>query len=466
MNMGMDWQRAAARWIAIAGAAVLAGCAIRGEPAPRAVAVPAAWSAPAEGTAVPDADWWRAFCSSELDALVDRAWRQSLDLAAAVARVRQAQAHARIAGAPLWPALTGTADVRRDGRLGGNASADGNAYSGGFAARYEVDLWGRYGALREAALQDLRASRFDRDTVRLTVTSAVATAWLQALALRERIGIGERNLESAGRVLRLVEARGRAGAALQLELAQQRTLVAAQRRALAALRQQERDARMAIAVLLGEPAPVVPSQEDGLAALRAPSVAPDTPSALLARRPDIAAAEARLAAADANVDAARAALYPSVSLGVFLGGSGARVGTLFDGPLYTLAAGLVAPIFDGGRLGGNHDLTLAQREALLAEYRAAIVSAFADAESAQSAVSGTDAQAGAQAEELAQASRAMTLSEARYRAGADTLLTLLDSQRAFYAAQDLAVQLRQQRLQARVSLYRALGGGWSAHDPL
>lgn len=446
--------------IALAGI-VLPGCALRGDRADRAVTVPAAWSAPQTATAGDSVDdgWWLSFGNDELDTLVRRARQQSLDLASAVARVQQAQARAAVAGAPLWPELNARADVTREGRLGGDAQVDGPLYGVSLFARYEVDLWGRYRSLHQGALQDLRASRFDRDTVQLTVTAGVADTWLQAQALRERGEIAGRNLDNARRVLRLVEARGRAGAAGQLELAQQRALVAAQERALPALRQQERDARTALAVLLGEPAPPA-LRTAGLDGLQLPDIGAGTPSTLLARRPDIARAEARLAAADANVAAARAALLPSVNLGVGLGYSGLHLGSMFDGPVYTLAAGLLAPIFDGGRLAGNRDIALAQRTELLADYRAAIVNAFADTEVALSTVAGADAQALAQAEELAQARRAVALSEARYRAGAETLLTLLDSQRTFYAAQDLSVQLRLARLRARVAMYRALGGGW------
>jgi len=443
------------------GVMVLGGCAIHGDPAPRAVAVPAAWHATSKqvGNDVTDA-WWRSFGSVELDALVARAGQQSLDLAEAAARMQEAQALARIAGASMWPSLSADGRASRQGRLGGSTDVAGNAWQLGFVANYEVDLWGRLAALRETAGREVQASAFDLDTVRLTVTANVASAWVQRQATRERIAIGEQNLASADRVLRLVEARRHAGAALQLELAQQRALVAAQRRTIEALRQQQDALNMAIAALLGEVVPLPPSTDATLATLQLPDITPDTPSSLLARRPDIAAAEARLAAADANLDAARAALFPTVSLGAGLGFAGTTLGTLFSGPAYTLAAALAAPIFDGGRLAGQRDLAAAQRTGQLVRYRATIVNAFADAETALSNVNGADAQAREQAEELTQSERAVSLAESRYRAGADTLLNLLISQRSYYTAQDQAVQRLEARLLARVGVYRALGGGW------
>ncbi|UVH59443.1 efflux transporter outer membrane subunit [Variovorax paradoxus] len=451
-------------WAALLCAALSSGCALHGDRAERAVGLPSAWRhAQVLGDTGPvEAQWWRSFGSTELDALIARAQSQSNDLAAAVARVRQADARARIAGAALRPQVTGTLGASREGRLGGNATVAGSTYAAGFAASYELDLWGRDAALRDEALQGLRASAFDRDTVRLTVTADVAATWLLALALRERTEIAARNLDNARRVLALVESRSRAGAVSPLDLAQQRGLVAAQQRALAALHQQAGDAETALALLLGTAAPAFELRGPRLDALQVPVIGAGAgaPSALLVRRPDIARAEAHLAAADANVLAARAALLPTVSLSATVGTGESRFGRLFDNPLYSLAAGLTAPVFDGGRLAGGQRLAEAKREELLAAYRGAIVGAFADAETALNGVSAIDAQATAQGAELAEARRAAELSEARYRAGAETLLTLLDAQRTLYAAQDLAVQLRMARLQARVSLYRAMGGGW------
>lgn len=449
-------------WAALLCAALSSGCALHGDRAERAVELPSAWRhAQVLGDMGPvEAQWWRSFGSTELDALIARAQSQSNDLAAAVARVRQADARARIAGAALRPQVTGTLGASREGRLGGNATVAGSTYAVGFAASYELDLWGRDAALRDEALQGLRASAFDRDTVRLTVTADVAATWLLALALRERTEIAARNLDNARRVLALVESRSRAGAVSPLDLAQQRGLVAAQQRALAALHQQAGDAETALALLLGTTAPAFELRGPRLDALQVPVVGAGAPSALLVRRPDIARAEAHLAAADANVLAARAALLPTVSLSATVGTGESRFGRLFDNPLYSLAAGLTAPVFDGGRLAGGQRLAEAKREELLAAYRGAIVGAFADAETALNGVSAIDAQATAQGAELAEARRAADLSEARYRAGAETLLTLLDAQRTLYTAQDLAVQLRMARLQARVSLYRAMGGGW------
>lgn len=450
---------------------VMAGCAMQTQqPDVPIPSLPAQWSNSQAGAKTPahpadiTSDWWRYFGSDELNALVQTAQAQSLDVAAAVARVRQAEASARIAGAALLPALSGSVNASRQGRMSGQANVDGNRISAGLSASYEVDFWGRSATNRDSALASLQASAFNRDTVQLTVTAGVASAWLQVVALRERIGIARLNLKSAERLLALVESRARAGAATPLELAQQRGLVASQRRSLAVLEQQAQDARTAIAQLLGQargPSLMAESLKD----LNAPAIGAGLPSSLLTRRPDIARAEAQLAAADANVVAARAAMLPSLTLTGSIGTGGDRLRRVFDNPLYSIAAGLAAPIFDGGRLAAGRDLALARREELLADYQRSIVNAFGDVETALNAVRGADAQAAAQAEELVQAQRAAALAESRYRAGADTLLTLLDAQRTLYAAQDAAVRIKAVRLQASVGMYKALGGGWQAPPP-
>lgn len=445
---------------AIAAPLLLAGCASPPQEHVDAMQpLPAQWRNAVLTDSTIDPQWWRAFGSDELSALVVQAQAQSLDVAAAVARVRQAEASARIAGAALLPAMTASLDASREGRLGGNASVEGSVFGVGLAASYEVDVWGRLRASRGSALATLQASRFDRDAMQWTVTAAVASGWVQAVALQERSGIAERNLTIAERLLALVESRQRAGASTSLEQAQQRGLAASQRRGLEALRQQAGQARTAVALLLGQ-AGAVDFHATSLQALQVPAIGTGAPSHLLVRRPDIARAEAQLAAADADLQAARVAMLPSLTLAAGIETGGNRLRQVFDNPLYSLAAGLAAPIFDGGRLAAGRDLALARREELVANYRATIVAAFGDVEAALDTVAGLAAQMTAQTDELAQAQRALALAESRYRAGSQTLLTLLDAQRTLYTAQDAAVQLKALRLQAAVALYKALGGGW------
>ncbi len=451
--------------LTLLAAALLCACATTAPPlAAPAPALPSQWSTPGDAVAPTSIspDWWRSLGGAELDALVQAAQAQSLDIAAAAARMRQAEATARQAGTALLPAMTATADASRQARFSGGSSTDGtaaNRYAAGFAASYEIDFWGRQRAGHDSALARLQASAFDQGTVGLTLTAAVADAWLRLVGGRERLAIAMLNLQNAERVLALVDSRTRAGVATALELAQQRGLVAVQHQAIELLRQQVQGHHMALAMLLGQTTPPA-VLADTLALLRPPAIGAGLPADLLVRRPDVARAEAQLAAAHADVQAARAALLPRITLSAGLGVGADRPDRALEHPLYSLAAGLTAPIFDAGRLAAGADIAQARRDELLAQYQAAIVAAMGDAELALQAVAGTDAQTAAQARVLEQAQQAHALAQVRYRAGADTLLTLLDAQRTLYAAQDNAAQLRQARLLASVALYKALGGGW------
>ncbi|MDR5835720.1 efflux transporter outer membrane subunit [Caballeronia sp. LZ034LL] len=442
---------------------LLAGCLSRPPIPPADVTTPATYRYAIAGgpeDAV-TADWWRRFDNHELDRLVTQATAQNFDLAAAVARVKQARANATIAGAALLPAVTGFADASRQGGfMVNNQLPSGSAFDLGVSATYELDFWGKNQATRDAAVERVRASAFDQATVQMTLTADVADSWLQTVALREREQIAQRNLETARAILRNVESQYRAGYVTALDAAQQRTLVASQQRAAAALHQQGNDSEALLATLLGVPATGFIVTTRTLDAVNAPGVDAGVPASLLTRRPDIAYAEAQLAAAHADVAAARAAMFPSITLSAYLGTGSDRAQRIFDNPLYSVAASLTAPIFDAGALAAGRDLAQAQQEELLAAYRKAIVSGFADVERALNASSGADAQTRAQDDELSEARHTLELAQSRYRAGAETALTVLDAQRTLYSAEDEHVQLHLARLRAAVATYRALGGGW------
>ncbi|MFV3405977.1 efflux transporter outer membrane subunit [Pseudomonas sp. NY15463] len=451
----------------------LAACSTPPPPA-SAITPPQAWQGPTDSTrAVPDQQWWQTFASAELDRLIERARSNSHDLAAAAARVRQAQASAVIAGAPLLPALQLGVDGSRQSLLRGegndqldasSSERTSTSFGAQLSASYEIDFWGGLRATRDSALSSLDASRFDRQTVELTLLSAVADSYLQGLALEEQLRIARLNLNNARDVLGLVEARERSGSATRLELAQQRRVVAAQERQLPLLEQRRQDNRVTLATLLGEPVQQLPSSTETLDGLRWPGIGSGLPSELLGRRPDIAAAEARLAAASANVQVARAAMLPRLILGADLGSGARTFANVLDSPYYTLTAGLTAPIFNNGRLRAERDLARAEQQELLADYRASIVNGFADVEKALNAISGVDRQRQWQDEEVAQARIAFNLAQQRYAAGAETLLNVLETQRTLYLAEDEQAQLRLARLQASVALYKALGGGWQVQQ--
>lgn len=454
--------------IVIAVAIALGGCATVSPTLQPNVSAPAQWNeAPAQTSAPLSTQWWSAFDSAELRALVDAALAGSPDLAIATERVRQAEAQVRIAGASLFPVLNlGAGTSRRVTDAEGRPSQRSDASNIAFSASYEVDLFGRNAAGVRSADASYRASAFDRDAARLTLIAGVATSYFEVLSLRGRLAIARENLAIAERVLSLVEVRARNGAASQLDVERQHAQVLAQRAALLPLEQLEKQTLAALAVLIGRLPEGFSVKATSLADLRIPEVSPGLPAELLVRRPDLAAAEAQVAAANGNVAAARAALLPSIELTGSAGLTSAALLSFLSGPqsAISLALSLFQPIFDGGRLRGQVAVSESRERELAEAYRKAILSAFSDVEQALVAVSRSSQREAIQTEAQQRARNALRLAEIRYREGADDLLTVLEAQRTLFQAEDQLASIRLDRLSATVALYKALGGGWSAES--
>lgn len=447
---------------------VCSACATAPPPSIQMAAVPSAvaWhnARPSTTPEWPTADWWSQFGTPELNRVVDLALRDNPDMGAAVARLQQAEALTRQARSALAPSLDATVNVSRSrGALSDGGNASSSLHTLGLQTSYELDLWRRIGNESDAAAARARAIAFDRDSIALTLAASTASAWFDAMTLQARASLAADNLSRAEQILSLLVKRGRAGAASPLEIAQQQTLVASQRRQEAALAQGSADAQARLAVLTGRPAAALSLAFVDPAQLTAPPIRAGQPAGLLTRRPDIARAEALLAAADADVAAARAALLPRLSLTASLSSVFEHPSRLLDAPLYGIAGTLLAPIFNGGRLAAGRDAAIAGRAALLASYQSTVIAAVGEVERSLAALHGIDRQRAAQAQELAAARRTTRLAEARYRAGTDNLIVLLDAQRNEFAAQDTALELLKAQLQASLDLYRALGGGW--HTP-
>lgn len=442
---------------------VAAGCAAPPvEPAREAPAVPTQFSEAPAGLDALQPDWWHSFAAPELAALVEQALADSTDLAIAAERVRQAELAVRNAGASLFPSLSGgasTADRYTDpsGASGSSARSSGVSLS----ASYEIDLWGRLAANVDGAQAALTGSRYDLQTVRLSVSSAVANAYFQVLALRVRLAIAQENLSIAERVFRIVQARYDNGAASALDLSRQRTTVLSQRATIEPLQVQQRQALTALALLLGRAPQGFTVAGMPLDALAVPAVAPGLPSDLLLRRPDLASAEAALQSADANVAAARAALLPSIQLS---GSTGLASSALLSLANPTFSLGLTGSVaqtlFDGGRLRNQVLVSESQRRVLVENYRASIHSALKEVEDSLSNIARNRSQELSQLAIRDEAQRSLRLAELRYREGVEDLLSTLDAQRTLFSAQDSLAQQRLARLTSAVDLYKALGGGW------
>lgn len=463
------------RLVPAVAALLIAGCAITEPVARPDLPLPASWMEAATtggGVTTPSDTWWQSFGSTRLEALIEEALAASPDLRIQAERVTQAELALRIAGASLFPTLDlgGDTGWRRSdsGNRGGKLVTETKNSGLSLSANYELDLWGRLAAGRGSAAAELAATRFDRDAARLSLAAAVATTWFDSLAAQERLAIAQENLAIAERVLKIVEARFRNGAASALDVSRQRTTVLTQRAAVEPLAVRERQTRTALAILLGRVPQQAPAADVRLADVAVPAVAPGLPSDLLLRRPDLASAEARLAAASADIAAARAALLPRISLSV-TGGVASDLLLSLASPSHSLSisAGLLQTIFDAGVRRAQVETARSRQRELVESYRSTILAALKEVEDALGNTARDTRQEAAQREILAEAQRSLRLAELRYREGADELLTVLDAQRTLFTAQDQLAQLRQARLADAVALYKALGGGWQAdrHTP-
>ncbi|HSM96098.1 MAG TPA: TolC family protein [Rhizomicrobium sp.] len=465
--------------ILLSSSAMVLGLALAGctTPIPQQLTaqnVPSNFSAPitADAALWPKADWWKGFGSDELNALVDEAQRNNLDLALAAAQVMEAKANAEIAGSVLWPQLgvSGGADRTRTApshTLSGHSITD-NSFSLTGNASWALDIWGKGQDNLRAADERVKASRFAKQAVALTVISGTGSTYFNVLALRERVAIAQANIDAANRVLSITQAKVTNGVSSRLDLAQQLAQVAGQRAQIPPLQEAEREARYALAILLGKLPEGFDVQGQNLDKIVAPAVRPGLPSELLRRRPDVAEAEANLAAAHANVDAARAAFFPEIGLSGSGGFASAAIGSLIRSSNFgwSIGASLLQTIFDGGNLQGQYRVSKAQQLQLVASYRKTVLTAFQDVEASLGQVASLTQQEKFLTDEVTAASEAFRISEIQYREGVTDLLTVLTAQQTLFNAQDQLVQIKLARIQADVGLYRALGGGWSEADEL
>ena len=454
----------------------LGGCLLSGDKPEPGLVIPRAYDGGPKNpalaeAAVPTLDWWRGFRSKELTEVIEEARAANLDIAAAVARIVQADAQARVAGAPLLPnvVLNGSATRLRTsqstsagGTTGSLGGSERDLLSTSLTASYEIDFWGKNRSAQRAAEESAVASRYDREVVGLTTVVATANAYFQVLAAQDRLRVAQENLASANRVLNLIQQRLNAGTASALDVAQQQSLVSTQRAAIPPLQQTLQQNRNALAVLIARSPERVRIRGGSLRAIATPRVTPGLPSELLAQRPDIRQAEANLAAANANVENARAQFLPSITLTGEGGYQSAILRTLLrpESAFYTAAAGLTQPIFDGARIQGNFDLQKGKQDELLQIYRKAVISAFSDVETALDAIRQTALRQRLQRDVVTSSRRAFEISEQRLSQGTIDLVTVLQTQQTLYQAEDALVQVQLAHVLAVVSLYQALGGGW------
>lgn len=433
-----------------------------------ALDVPAQYKYAGKADAPPTLDWWRGFRSRELTQLMEEAQTVNLDIAAAVARIVEADAQARQAGAALLPSLSGTGQEAYSRTSGSSASGLTNGgrevvnYQASLSASYQLDFWGQNRDALQTAEETAKANRFDRDTVALTTLAAVANAYFQVLSSQDRLRTAQRNIASAQRILDAVSERRKAGTGTDLDVAQQESVLANQKALVPPLRQTLDQNTNALAVLVSRPPESVRLAGGSLDRIAIPRVTPGLPSELLTQRPDIRRQEAQLASATANIGNARAQFFPTIQLTGNGGYQSSALVSLFQphAAFFQLVGSATQPIFDGGKILGNFEYAKARQDELLQTYRKTIVQAFTDVDNALFSIKQTTIKLQLQRDVVTASRRAFDLAEQQLRAGTADIVTVLNTQLTLFQAEDALSQAQLARLLAIVSLYQALGGGW------
>lgn len=396
---------------------------------------------------------------------MEQANRGNDDIAAAIARVRQADAQIRIAGAPLLPTVGLGASASRQRSFGTNGARTPiyNEYTPQLTASYELDFWGKNRAIRQSAVAAAQASRYDRDTIALSVDSSVALTYFELLEAHDRLVVAQDDYSNAQHILEGLELEQKVGIATALDVAQQATTVATVNASIPPLRQQLQQDIDALAILIGQtPQSVSVEIDSSLDQLTPPPVIAGMPSQLLARRPDVAEAEAQLRQANANIVVARAAYFPSIDLTASGGFASSMLSTLLhpESEIFAVAASATETIFDAGARSGQVALSRARYDELLSDYNKTVLTAFGNVEDALIAVEQSRDEQVRQQDAVDKARRAFEYAQLQMRAGTTNILTELNTEIALFTAQDALVQVKFQHLQALVQLYQALGGGW------
>lgn len=422
-----------------------------------------------ESTAASDVAWQDFIADVRLRQLILLALDNNRDLRVAALNIERARAQYRIQQADFLPSIGANGTVTAQ-RLPAGVAPNGEAginrqYSAGVGmSAYELDLFGRVRSLNDEALQRYLATREARNTVQISLVAEVANAWLALAADHDRLHLARQTLESQQKSFDLNKRSYELGVASMLELRQAQTTVEAARVDVARFTSQVAQDKNALVLLAGSQVPnalLPPSQHDAkvtLVDLRA-----GVPSEVLQRRPDVLQAERQLQAANANIGAARAAFFPSISLTASAGTTSNALSRLFDGGtgFWSFMPQLHIPIFEGGRNRANLKVSEVERDIAVAEYEKAIQAAFRDVADSLAQRGTLDDQLRAQTALVEASEDTQALSNARYRRGVDSFLNVLDAQRSLYSAQQDLITLVQTRNSNHIALYKALGGGWN-----
>jgi outer membrane protein, multidrug efflux system len=459
--------------VALLTAGLLGACSMMPEYQQPSAPIEAVWPS---GEAYPntrrDADgdiaWQSFFVDAQLRQLIALALEHNRDLRTAALNVEAYRALYQIQRADLFPSLGLDAGAVRQ-RLPADLSSTGQTattsqYTVGLGVTaYELDFFGRVRSLEQAALESYLGEQEAQRSVQLSLTASVATAWLTLRCDQAQLKLARETLRADVESLQLIRLRFKSGTASELDVRQARTAVdSAQSTQAQYLRLVAQDANN-LQLLIGTslPTDLAAAEVDDDSILAELPVG--LPASVVARRPDIRQAEHRLKSANANIGAARAAFFPTITLTASAGSASSELSSLFSGGqgAWSFVPSISLPIFNSGRLAANLDYSRVQKDINVAAYEKAIQVAFREVADGLAARKTYRAQLTAEAELVKDSQGYLALAEQRYRTGVDSYLTVLDAQRSLYGAQQQQINSRSLQLAAEISLYKALGGGWN-----
>jgi NodT family efflux transporter outer membrane factor (OMF) lipoprotein len=412
------------------------------------------------------ATWWESFNSTTLDTLIAQALKSSPDMLIAYENIIQARLNLGIAESDYFPSVdisAGSSESRT--KPDGGDSMTSKSTSANLRVNYEIDLWGKVRAANAQAAAQFNSTRWDTDALKLTLSSSVAQSYFTLLSLQQRLEIARDNLAISQRLMDIVDAKYTNGAVSLLDVSRQRSSLLSQQAALEQLTLQAAQAKNALAVLVGSFPQGFSVTSDAFWELSLPVVGAGLPSELLLNRPDIARARADVDAANAAANIAQASRFPSFSLS---GSGGLSSGELlsFKDPTSVLSLALNAAftLFDAGRLADQKEIAVSRARSAVQSYNKVILTAFQESEDALLGVAYQNSQESLQQNITDEAKRSLDISSMQYRYGTTDLTTLLDAQRTYFSARDSLCSQRLNHLNALVTLYKVLGGGWREQE--
>ncbi|MGH8682046.1 MAG: efflux transporter outer membrane subunit [Burkholderiales bacterium] len=457
------------RRTAVATLVVLGGCMVGPDYKRPELPTPAAYRyEPQAAAQTADTEWWKAFGDPVLDGYIAEALEHNKNVQIAVANVEQAAGVLTTTRSPLFPQVSyqGQAARQRFSEIGGTVASNFIAnpqttYQVLAGASWEIDLWGRIRRLTESAQANLLATDEARRGVLLSLVTSVATTYLQLLGLDEQLAIAQRTLATYGESVKLFELQNKYGQVSKMNVEQARSQYETAAAQIPVIKSQIAQTENALAILLGRnPGPIARGKK--LDALALPEIPAGLPSQLLERRPDLMQAEQQLVAANAQIGAAKAQYFPTISLTGALGSASTQLGNLFTGPagVWSYGGSILGPIFTGGAIAGQVAQAEAAQKAALASYELSIQNAFADVENALASNANLGEQLAAQGRLVKALSEYSRLARLQFNGGYTSYTTVLQAEQQLFPSELSLASIRAQLYGSLVNIYKALGGGW------